>query len=235
MIDVRYVFTGDVGDEEYASLLPKLSPDEQSRARQFLFLKDRIAFAVGRALVRSMLSKFTDRAPTTWRFQQNSHGKPEIAPAQGIPDLRFNLSHSAGIVVAAFSLGRRDIGIDVENLEGKPDYLDVARSQFSTAEIELLESLSGQHQRHAFLALWTLKEAYAKARGVGLSISLSDFAFSLDPPAISFSIASPHGPDDWFFLQNNPSASHIMAVAARRRPGEALDCRCTQVAMSELK
>jgi 4'-phosphopantetheinyl transferase len=232
-IDVQYVLTCDAGDEAYISLLAQLPPEERSRAEQFMLLNDRVAFAAGRVLVRRMLSSYFGTPTPDWRFLLNSHGKPEVARLSGSPDVRFNLSHSAGIVVAACSL-ERDIGIDVENTWNQLDFLEVARSQFSKREIATLESLSGEAQRDAFFALWTLKEAYTKAIGTGLSRSLADFSFSLDPPTISFSVDGGDDPEHWFFRSTNLPPAYLLAIAARRRPEEELICRLSQVDLARL-
>jgi 4'-phosphopantetheinyl transferase len=232
-IDVRYVFTGDAGEQECVSLLSYLSPDERARVQQFLFLKDRIAFSIGRALLRKTLSRYVERAPEDWIFVRNAFGKPEIKPSSNLPDLRFNLSHSAGIVVAVFTRGR-DIGVDVEHVEANVNWLDLARSHFAADEIKLLEKLSGEARRNAFYRLWALKEAYAKARGTGLSHPLADVSFTLDPPTISFSAGRSDDPNCWFLRQARITFAYFLAVAARRQTHEELDCRQQEIDLGRL-
>jgi 4'-phosphopantetheinyl transferase len=232
-LDVRYVIMNGTGDDEYARLSSQLNPVERAQASRFLLLKDRLAFSAGRVLVRKILSEYSIEPPGGWQFESNLYGKPAIIRFPGTADLRFNISHSTGIVVAAISLGR-EIGVDVEYIEQKADYLELARSQFSSAEIELLEALPQQRQTNAFFALWTLKEAYTKARGMGLSIAFSEFAFSLEPLAISFSPQTAERPDDWFFWQDQPSSSHLLAIAAQRQPGEQLICCKEKIELREL-
>jgi hypothetical protein len=69
---------------------------------------------------------------------------------------------------------------------------------------------------------------------MGLSIALSEFAFSLEPPAISFSPQATEKPDDWFFWQDQPSSSHLLAIAAQRQPEDQLICCKEQIALREL-
>ncbi len=232
-LDVRYVFMSDAGDDEYARLSSHLNPVELAQANRFLLLKDRLAFSAGRALVRKILSEYSIEPPEGWRFEPNLYGKPAIVCIPEIADLRFNISHATGIVVAAFSL-EREIGVDVEYIEQKADYLELARTQFAATEIELLEALPHQQQTDAFFALWTLKEAYTKAQGMGLSITFSEFAFSLEPPTISFSSQATERPDDWFFWQDRLSPSHLLAIAAQQQPGEQLICCKEQIDLREL-
>jgi len=232
-IDVRYVLTHDAGDDEYARLLPQLNPDDRARAARFLLLKDRIAFAAGRILVRRLLSQHAPEPASGWQLTQNAFGKPALAPHPGLPDLRFNVSHTKGVVAAALTFGR-EIGIDVESLDHPVDFLEIARSQFSFVEVELLESLAKQNQRDAFFALWTLKEAWTKARGAGLSIPLSDFAFTLDPLGICFSPQLAEDPHAWFFLRDRISPTLQLAIAAHRRPHERLTCSKHEVPLTDL-
>jgi 4'-phosphopantetheinyl transferase len=232
-LDVRYVIMDGAGDDEYDRLSSQLNPVERAQANRFLLLKDRLAFSAGRVLVRKILSEYSIEPPGGWQFESNLHGKPAIIRFPGTTDLRFNISHSTGIVVAAFSLGC-EIGVDVEYIEQKVDCLELARSQFAAAEIELLEALPQQRQTDAFFALWTLKEAYTKARGVGLSIAFSEFAFSLEPPTISFSPQTAEKPDRWFFWQDQLPSSHLLAIAAQRQPEEQLICCKEQIDLREL-
>ncbi len=71
----------------------------------------------------------------------------------------------------------------------------------------------GHEQRGVFLRLWTLKEAYIKAHGDGLSLPLDRFAFSLSPPIIVFAPGFPDDPAVWQFSTLTPTSSHILSVA----------------------
>jgi 4'-phosphopantetheinyl transferase len=232
-LDVSYVLTGGAGETSCARLLPQLTPEDRARAARFLLVKDQLAFCVGRVLVRRLLSQYAPEPAGGWRIAQSEFGKPALLPAPGVPDIRFNISHSTGVVAVAISL-EREIGVDVESVDDKIDFLEIARSQFSFVEVELLESLSRQSQRDAFFTLWTLKEAWTKARGTGLSLSLSDFAFTLDPLTISFSPQLALDPKAWFFSQDRLSPTLRLAIAAQRRPEEQLTYSKREVRLAEL-
>jgi 4'-phosphopantetheinyl transferase len=232
-LHVSYVLTHGAGEDTCAQLLPRLTPADQARAARFLLLKDRVAFCVGRALVRKLLSQLAPEPPGGWRLTQNAFGKPALVPAPGVPDIRFNISHAAGVVAIALSLDR-EIGVDVESSDHPVDCLDIARSQFSFVEVELLESLSAKDRRDAFFAIWTLKEAWTKARGAGLSLPLSDFAFTLNPLSISFSPLLAEDPRAWFLLQDHLSPTLQLAVAAPRLPHEHLTLTKSQLSLTDL-
>src|SRR5262245_60054247 len=86
---------------DYRGLLPA---DETARAERFWHAADCHRFVTARAIVRMMLSRYVERPPQVWQLRIESHGRPEIAnlPA-GAPDLRFNISHTDGLVACAFT------------------------------------------------------------------------------------------------------------------------------------
>jgi 4'-phosphopantetheinyl transferase len=119
----------------------------------------------------------------------------------------------------------RDIGVDVEHMDRRTETTAVADRFFSPSEVEALRRLPPSEQRRRFFELWTLKEAYIKARGLGLAIPLESFSFSFyerAPPGIGFAESLPDDPRTWRFEQTFPSDAHAMALAARAAPGESL-------------
>lgn len=207
-----------------------MSKDEHERMARFVFDKDRRAFLLTRALVRTTLSRYAAIAPPDWRFITNVHGRPEILdrPA-GVPDLRFNISHTNGLIACAVTIGR-EIGVDVEHV-GRHLTHDVAGRHFAPREVEDLRALPEDEQQRVFFDYWTLKESYIKAKGLGLALPLGDFAFKLappQPPSISFEPALEDDPATWQFLQDWPSPSHRLALAVRRE-GADLPVRIREV------
>jgi 4'-phosphopantetheinyl transferase len=216
-----------------------LSADERARMQRFRFEHDRHMYLVAHALVRVALSRYAACAPAAWTFTAGVHGRPEIAPGTCELPLRFNLSHTRGLVAVAIAL-ERDVGVDVEHMYPRSFDLDVAGHFFAPAEVAALEVLPAAARRDRFFAYWTLKESYIKARGLGLAMPLDRFAFDLDRPAdpkhdppddIVLSVARGLGPgldDDgsgWWFHQRVLTPEHRLAVALRRQPGEAVALR----------
>ncbi|WP_428268384.1 4'-phosphopantetheinyl transferase family protein [Haliangium sp.] len=159
--------------------LALLSEDEQARMNRFRFERDRHLYLVAHALVRRVLSRYVDVAPDRWRFVTNQYGRPDIAPGLSPTPLRFNLSHTRGLVAVAVTLGR-DLGVDVEHMFPRSFSLDVAEHFFAPREVAALMALPEHARRDRFFAYWTLKESYIKARGMGLALPLDGFAFHLD-------------------------------------------------------
>lgn len=161
-----------------------LSADEQTRAHRFHFEKDRRHFIVARAALRKLLGRYLGMDATDLRFSYSDYGKPHLAesPAQ----LNFNLAHSGRLAVFAFTeIG--EIGVDLE--EVRPEFTgdEIARRFFSASEVACLDQLSADARVWAFFNCWTRKEAFIKAKGVGLSLALDQFDVALlatDEPAV---------------------------------------------------
>jgi 4'-phosphopantetheinyl transferase len=218
-VDVDLVSTAKVDDTTLSSSYRDLiTPDENARMARFVFERDRRQFLITRALVRTMLSRYAQVAPHAWRFVTNPFGRPEVLdrPAH-VPDLRFNLSHTDGLIACAVTVGR-EVGVDVENITRQVTH-DIPGRFFAPREVADLRSLPESDQPRVFFDYWTLKEAYIKARGLGLSLPLSDFAFCLQPPAlptIAFEPALEDDPGSWQFYQASPTPIHRLGLAVRR-------------------
>ncbi len=145
-----------------------LCDDERARMGRFVFERDRLRFAAGRAALRWLLGSTLDRDPKALRFDVGAHGKPSLADD---PQLPFNLSHSGGTALVAIDAGRRHraIGVDVELHRTVADALSLAHGLFDPQEQAGLAALSGAARDLAFLRAWTRKEACIKASGAGFS------------------------------------------------------------------
>ncbi len=150
-----------------------LSEQERASSREFKFEHHRREYLTTRALVRTALSQYNPLTPEAWRFKLNSYGRPATDPQCG---LMFNLSNCPGLVVCLIAKGI-DVGVDAEPDERAEKIEEVASRVFSPAELAQLELLRGRERLDRALSLWTLKEAYAKARGKGLSLSLDKLSF----------------------------------------------------------
>lgn len=208
----------------YAALL---DDGERERHRRFHFERHRRQFLVSHALVRVMLSRYAAVAPEAWSFVTSAHGRPEVR-REGGARLRFNLSHTDGLALCAVTVGA-DLGADVEDSERPGESVSLAEHCFAPSEVAALRALPASQQRERFFEYWTLKEAYIKARGLGLSLPLAHFAFHLAPgtePRISFDARLPDEPEAWRFVPLRPSARHFGALAVRRPRELPLTVRC---------
>lgn len=150
-----------------------LSPDECVRWKTFRFERHRREYLATRALVRIALSRYRPISPEAWRFELNAYGKPAAKPDCG---LQFNLSNCPGLVVCLIAPGT-EVGVDVEPCERAEWIAKLAPEVFSASELAQLEALPDEEKPNRALSLWTLKEAYIKARGMGLQLPLAKFSF----------------------------------------------------------
>ncbi len=208
---------------EYERLV---TPVEHKRYKEFRFDRHRHSFLLTRVLVRLVLSHYTDTAPNAWRFSLGSHGKPQIESPPPPFALNFNLSNTEGMVVC---LVARDIevGVNVEHTERHGELDSIAERFFSPREVDDLRALPKPLQQDRFFAYWTLKEAYIKARGLGLAIPLDQFSFLLDEGDGIRIETDPRLGDDpslWQFGCVPVDGPHALAFALRRerRPGFSL-------------
>ena len=225
-VDLVHTDSAATGPQHDAAYRALLSPDEHDRMARLVFERDRRRFLLTRALVRTTLSRYAHVPPAGWSFIANVQGRPEILDRpRGVPDLRFNLSHTDGLIACAVTIGR-EVGVDVEHI-GRRLTHDVAGRFFAPREVSDLKRLPDDEQHRVFFDYWTLKEAYIKARGFGLALPLADFAFQLSPsssPRISFEPSLEDDPATWQFFQDWPTPQHRLALAIRRE-GQDLPVR----------
>lgn len=202
-----------------------LSDAERERAARFHHLSDRWEFVLGRLMARHLVGERCGVAPSVFRFVENEHGRPEIAHPDLERPIRFNLSHSGGLVACVIGEAPQ-IGVDVERLDRPPVDRRVIQRYCSDDEQRALASMPDTLRHERFLELWTLKEAYVKARGTGLTLPLSKISFAIGvegPGDVSF-----NGVDEearWMFAHTRLEPRHLLAVAAERAPNEQVGLR----------
>lgn len=202
--------------ERYLGLL---GPRERERHQRLRREPLRLEFLVAHALTRLTLSRYAPVPPEAWSFSLGEHGRPEIEGPSDGRHLRFNLSHTRGLVACAVAR-KVDIGVDVESAQRRIRHRELAERFFGHAEVEGLRTLPPEARAGRFLELWTLKEAYLKARGSGLSIPLRSFQLQLSEvaaPRVRFDPAVVRDdPASWQFALHRPSRFHTLALAIRR-------------------
>jgi 4'-phosphopantetheinyl transferase len=233
--DEVHVWVGNV-DGNNASALDAsdaalLDDEERRRRDQLVRVEDRLLFVRAHAGLRRILAHYADVDPASWKFGRDGHGRPEIREPAFAASLQFNLTHTRGLFAIVVAIDR-EVGIDAEHLDRTTDVEDIAEHTFSPCEVDRLRAQPSEEARRAlFFEYWTLKEAYLKACGTGLSSPLDAFWFtSSSPIRIEFAVAShtpfegngSQGPSSsWQFDLLAPTPRTRLAVAMRRRPGEA--------------
>ena len=157
-----------------------LSSDELRRATRFHFARDRQNFTATRALLRIILARYVGCDPAKIIFLYTERGRPLISPQHGDTGLQFTVSHSGARALLGFAKSRQ-LGVDIEQIRSNLDCDAIAHKYFSAAEQKVLCAMSSAELFTAFFRCWTRKEAYIKARGLGLSFPLRDFDVSMLP------------------------------------------------------
>ena len=187
-----------------------LTPDEEARAARYRFDEHRREYLVTRALVRTTLSRYRDVAPKDWRFTANAYGRPSTSPACG---LEFNLSNTLSLVVCAVS-EHRELGVDVEPLARAKDILEVAETVFTDVERAELRALDAAGAADRAVSLWTLKEAYMKARGMGMSLPPKEISLGFPSGGAPFiEVAAPYADGRTWSLRTVDVDEHRLALA----------------------
>ena len=199
-----------------------LSADERVRAARFMFEADQQRFVLSHAMLRIALSRYIDVAPVDWCFIINAHGKPELADAHSRYGLHFNLTHTEGLCACVVTR-HIDCGIDVEFERRDNQLQPIAQKMFAEQELATMPD-DARTMRELFFRYWTLREAYVKALGTGLSGSSKTFYFELSAD----DSATMHGddetlePDSWQFQMLRFDENHIGSVALHCREQKRL-------------
>jgi 4'-phosphopantetheinyl transferase len=194
------------------NLYDLLSPDERDRAGKFHAAVDRQRFIASRAILRTLLGRYLALAPQVISFSYGAYGKPTLSEY----GLHFNLSHSHGLALIAFS-SSSPLGVDLELVRTLPDLLQVGASIFSSAEAKEFETIAPPDQPAAFFKCWTRKEALIKALGTGLSYPLDQFSVSFDEPARLLSAEG--SPSLWRLYHLEPEPGYFAAIATQQAEG----------------
>lgn len=201
----------DVDPPTIVELEKTLSSDELDRAREFHFPVHANRFKTARGILRKILASYFPKAKHEISFSQNDCGKPFLAADFPGGGLRFNASHSQGVALYAFALGR-EVGIDLEYVRPENIDLHLAKRFFSTKEIAEINAASENLRTEKFFHCWTRKEAYAKARGMGLSLPLSSFSVPLDPCLYTPMLIDGAEATSWWVAALAPCEGYVGAI-----------------------
>lgn len=211
-----------------------LSPSEREYADSMKATMLRKDVVLSRALLRTTLSRYTGCKidPRSFEFKKNKFGKPEVLwsldDSTVEQPLHFNISHTTSLIACGIAINAH-IGIDVEEKKRNTtkNILSLARRYFTPSEVDSLAEISDSDaQRKEFLKLWTLKEAYVKALGMGFSgAPFSTFSIMLETSkGIRISKTSnasrpgcDHLSENWLFTLAELNSSHYMSVCIEDR------------------
>lgn len=193
--------------EAYRDLL---SAAEKERAQRYRFADHQRRYQIGHGALRLILASYLNVGPTAIAFRIGPRGKPYVVG----DGLYFNLSHSGKL--ALIGVATSELGLDVEKVRHLESLRNIAQRHFSDGEFAKLKVLQGDQQELAFYRCWTRKEAYIKALGEGLSMSLDSFDVSIDDsPELLACHDGREDPANWSMVDVSPGPEFVGAVAMR--------------------
>lgn len=155
----------------YETFKKSVSRETRERTERMRREQDRMATITGEGMIRFLLAEKTGEKPEEIPICRAETGKPY---SPGNP--YFSISHSSGAVAVCFS--EQEVGLDIEKLREAP--LRTMR-RFCTPEeqVYILSAGNEEEKRRRFFTVWTLKEAYFKCTGEGLSGGLQSVSFAI--------------------------------------------------------
>ena len=186
-----------------------LSPEENARADRFHFERHRRRFVVARDALRNLVSCYCGASPGEVQFAFGAHGKPSIRHPE--TSIRFNLSHSDDLMVAAFT-SETEVGVDIEKIDPRFAATEISARFFTPQEHALIEERE-EGRTEIFLRFWTAKEAVMKATGLGLNLEPNAIAMALDPLRITS--IRPDVTPDWALHAFQPESGFAGTLAVR--------------------
>lgn len=206
------------------NLVPgRLSDDELQRVARSPFERERRRFAVCRATLRAILGRYLDARPCELSFRYGPYGKPRLHAEHYGEPIRFNVSHSDELALIAVDRGR-ELGVDIERVRPLDGIDDIVSRHFGPAERLALSRVAPAARLSTFYRYWTLKEAYLKAGGVGMSRRLDevDVTGAGDHPKHLPDVFGAGAERCWTGTTLAPAPGYIAALVVEGRTGASV-------------
>lgn len=204
-----------------------LSEDEKKKVNAYRRKSAQHSALVSRALLRNILAAYTNIPAQQLLFNYSDNGKPTLSNSP-IP-IHFNISHNSKRLICAVSLND-EIGCDIESYKRKLNVQSIAKRYFSNDDFADIVKLAPPLQQRRFFEYWTLKEAFVKCTGLGLSQGLDSFSFKIGKSPseqhnsnIQFQFTDPvkQSHDNYRCLLLYPDDEHFIAVCVNRQNSKA--------------
>ncbi len=197
-----------------------LSKDERKRANSFVRFQDRNRYIIVRGILRELLGNYLSITPEQVFFSYGAYGKPYLTDSLAGDGLEFNLSHAANSAVYVFA-NRRQVGIDIEKLNNKLNWWEIAPIIFSEKELLELYEIPEDGKWKAFLRGWTRKEAFIKCCGLGFSLDTKMFNVplrQLETISVLEATTQSKHQDIWYLYPIDPLVGFMAALAIKGAP-----------------
>ncbi len=168
-----HIWQADLAAEnsDWAAAEASLSAAELVRLARLRTPTLRQTYARAHGFLRSILSQYTDQSRAAIELTADANGKPILTGHH----LSFNLSYRTGRALLALS-NAGPVGTDLEPLVPLSNAAPLVADLFSPPEQAALQAAAPADYWPLFYLIWTRKEAYAKALGMGLALPFREFS-----------------------------------------------------------
>lgn len=202
----------NVPESELLQMFSVLNEEEKKSAMRFRFDKHRRRYIASHAAMRTILAKALSISAANLQFQTQKEGKPYLLDNP----LYFNLSHSEELAMLVLS-DQGEVGIDIEYLNFDIDTINIPKRFFHPLECEQLEQMPAEKRPLYFYYCWTGKEAYLKAKGVGIANHLQQFSLDFQNPAnikVRFTTQELEDFKNWTVYTFRPKNNYLSTVVS---------------------
>ncbi len=199
----------------------QLSREEKQRVTQLKITAKKYEFAKVRSALRILLGRYLSITPSGVVLASNSHGKPYIKGQ----NISFNVSHSYGKALIGMTRSAV-LGLDIEKIRDKIDWLGLSRRYFSKKESQELKNAEPESVKKLFFTCWTRKEAFVKAlgRGIGYGLGNFDVAFlDKDVPAVRNTRWDKQEADRWAITPVSVNIGYVAAICYEKKKIEKIN------------
>lgn len=168
---IKICDTNALSDEKYNNMKEIVSPATLARTEKMRFDSDKKSKIAGEAAARILLSEELSISPAEINFKYTSLGKPYIDE-----NIYFNITHSAGVAAAA--VNNTEIGIDIEKTRDFDERI-LERVCTEKEKEYILSEKNDAEKNKKFFQIWTLKEAYLKCIGTGITVDMKSIEFTI--------------------------------------------------------
>ena len=145
-------------------LPPYLTKEEIKKSKDYKSEIAKINYLVSKAILNLALKGLLEKEIDDLTVKRDKNNKPYV---ESILGLKFNISHTEGLVLLAFF--KREVGVDIEKINYKFEFKDILENCFTRDEI-----INIDNNIISFYRYWTAKEAYLKCDGIGLIRNLKE-------------------------------------------------------------
>jgi len=198
----------DFPQKELISMLnEQIEENEVNRIMSITNKNHAFRSAAGSLLLAQMVCRISGYPVSSISIHRYPNGKPFLPD---FPNLHFNITHTDHIAVLA--IDTKLVGIDIEKVSTAR--MAIANRFFSESEKEMLNTCTANQRDRLFFELWTIRESFVKAIGIGIFGTMGDFAPEKNETGWQVNHADT---GLWNIKHYNLSAEYIVALCSKKQ------------------